>query len=103
MAKVAFIGLGVMGFPMAGHLVKKGGHELTVYNRTSAKAQGWVEKFGGRTAPTPRAAAEEHDFVMCCVGNDNDLRAVTIGPDGDFAGMKAGATFVDDTTASAEV
>jgi 3-hydroxyisobutyrate dehydrogenase len=103
MAKVAFIGLGVMGFPMAGHLVKKGGHELTVYNRTSAKAQQWVEKFGGRTAPTPKAAAEGQDFVMCCVGNDNDLRAVTIGPDGAFAGMKAGATFVDHTTASAEV
>ena len=103
MAKVAFLGLGVMGFPMAGHLVKKGGHELTVYNRTSAKAQQWVEKFGGRTAPTPKAAAEGQDFVMCCVGNDNDLRAVTIGPDGAFAGMKAGATFVDHTTASAEV
>src|SRR5690349_24862886 len=103
MAKVAFIGLGVMGFPMAGRRGKKGGHELTVYNRTSAKAQQWVEKFGGRTAPTPKAAAEGQDFVMWCVGNDNDLRAVTIGPDGAFAGMKAGATFVDHTTASAEV
>jgi 3-hydroxyisobutyrate dehydrogenase len=102
MAKVAFIGLGVMGFPMAGHLVKKGGHEVTVYNRTSAKAQQWVEKFGGRAAPTPKAAAEGQDFVMCCVGNDNDLRSVTIGPDGAFAGIKAGATFVDHTTASAE-
>jgi 3-hydroxyisobutyrate dehydrogenase len=103
MAKVAFIGLGIMGFPMAGHLVRKGGHEVTVYNRTAPKAQQWAEKFGGRTAPTPMAAAEEQDFVMCCVGNDNDLRSVTIGPEGAFAGMKSGATFVDHTTASAEV
>jgi 3-hydroxyisobutyrate dehydrogenase len=103
MAKVAFIGLGVMGFPMAGHLAKKGGHEVTVYNRTAPKAKQWTEKFGGRSAPTPKAAAEGQDFVMCCVGNDNDLRAVTIGPDGAFAGVKKGATFVDHTTASAEV
>jgi 3-hydroxyisobutyrate dehydrogenase len=103
MAKVAFLGLGVMGFPMAGHLVKKGGHEVTVYNRTAAKAKEWADKFGGRTAVTPKAAAEGQDFVMCCVGNDNDLRAVTIGADGAFAGMKKGATFVDHTTASAEV
>jgi 3-hydroxyisobutyrate dehydrogenase len=103
MAKVAFIGLGVMGFPMAGHLVKKGGHEVTVYNRTAAKAKEWADKFGGKTAPTPKAAAEGQDFVMCCVGNDNDLRSVTIGADGAFAGMKKGATFVDHTTASAEV
>jgi 3-hydroxyisobutyrate dehydrogenase len=103
MAKVAFIGLGVMGFPMAGHLVKKGGHEVTVYNRTAAKAKEWADKFGGKTAPTPKAAAEGQEFVMCCVGNDNDLRAVTIGADGAFAGMKKGATFVDHTTASAEV
>jgi 3-hydroxyisobutyrate dehydrogenase len=103
MAKVAFLGLGVMGFPMAGHLVKKGGHEVTVFNRTAAKAKEWADKFGGRTAPTPKAAAEGQDFVMCCVGNDNDLRAVTIGTDGAFAGMKSGATFVDHTTASAEV
>ena len=99
MAKVAFLGLGVMGFPMAGHLVKKGGHEVTVYNRTGAKAKEWADKFGGRTAPTPKAAAEGQDFVMCCVGNDNDLRAVTIGADGAFAGMKKGAIFVDHTTA----
>ena len=92
MAKVAFLGLGVMGFPMAGHLVKKGGHEVTVYNRTAAKAKEWADKFGGATAPTPKAAAEGQDFVMCCVGNDNDLRAVTIGADGAFAGMKKGAT-----------
>jgi 3-hydroxyisobutyrate dehydrogenase len=103
MAKVAFLGLGVMGFPMAGHLVKKGGHDVTVYNRTAAKAKEWVDKFGGRAAPTPKAAAEGQDFVMCCVGNDNDLRAVTLGADGAFAGMKTGATFVDHTTASAEI
>ena len=103
MAKVAFLGLGVMGFPMAGHLVKKGGHEVTVYNRTGAKAKEWADKFGGRTAPTPKEAAEGQDFVMCCVGNDNDLRAVTIGTEGAFAGMKKGAIFVDHTTASAEV
>jgi 3-hydroxyisobutyrate dehydrogenase len=83
--------------------VKKGGHEVTVYNRTAAKAKEWTGKFGGKTAPTPKAAAEGQDFVMCCVGNDNDLRAVTIGPDGAFAGMKKGATFVDHTTASADV
>jgi 3-hydroxyisobutyrate dehydrogenase len=103
MAKVAFLGLGVMGFPMAGHLAKKGGHQVTVYNRTEAKARQWAEKFGGRTAPTPKAAAEGQEFVMCCVGNDNDLRAVTMGADGAFSGMKKGATFVDHTTASADV
>jgi 3-hydroxyisobutyrate dehydrogenase len=103
MAKVAFLGLGVMGFPMAGHLAKKGGNEVTVYNRTAAKAKEWADKFGGRAAPTPKAAADGQDFVMCCVGNDNDLRAVTLGSDGAFAGMKMGATFVDHTTASAEV
>ena len=103
MAKVAFLGLGVMGFPMAGHLAKKGGHDVTVYNRTAAKAKEWADKFGGRTAATPKAAAEGQDFVMCCVGNDNDLRAVTVGADGAFAGMKKGAVFVDHTTASAEV
>src|SRR5258708_25642518 len=103
MAKVAFLGLGVMGFPMAGHLVKKGGHEVTVYNRTGAKAAEWANKFGGKTEATPKAAAEGQDFVMCCVGNDNDLRAVTIGTEGAFAAVKKGATFVDHTTASAEV
>lgn len=103
MAKVAFLGLGVMGFPMAGHLVKKGGHEVTVYNRSPAKAAAWAEKFGGRTAPTPKAAAEGQDFVMACVGNDDDLRQVTIGAEGAFAGVKAGAVFVDHTTASAAV
>jgi 3-hydroxyisobutyrate dehydrogenase len=103
MAKVAFLGLGVMGFPMAGHLVKKGGHEVTVYNRNPAKAKQWVEKFGGKSQPTPKAASEGQDFVMCCVGNDNDLRSVTLGADGAFAGLRKGATFVDHTTASAEV
>src|SRR6201984_2966771 len=103
MSKVAFLGLGVMGFPMAGHLVAKGGHEVTVFNRTPAKAKAWAEKFKGKTAPKPKAAAEGQDFVMACVGNDHDLRAITIGPDGAFAGMKKGATFVDHTTASADV
>ena len=103
MAKVAFLGLGVMGFPMAGHLVAKGGHEVTVYNRNGAKAQAWADKFKGKTAPTPKAAATGQDFVMCCVGNDDDLRSVTIGADGAFAGMTKGAVFVDHTTASAEV
>jgi 3-hydroxyisobutyrate dehydrogenase len=103
MAKVAFIGLGVMGYPMAGHLKAKGGHEVTVYNRTAAKAEKWVAKHSGKRAPTPRAAAEGQDFVMACVGNDADLREVTLGKDGAFAGMKKGAIFVDHTTASAEI
>ncbi len=103
MAKVAFIGLGVMGFPMAGHLVKKGGHQVTVYNRTAAKAKTWADKFGGRTAATPKEAAQGQDFVMCCVGNDDDLRSVTLTQDGAFAGMAKGAIFVDHTTASAQV
>jgi 3-hydroxyisobutyrate dehydrogenase len=103
MAKVAFLGLGVMGFPMAGHLVTKGKHEVTVYNRTAAKSKSWTEKFGGKAASTPKAAAEGQDFVMACVGNDDDLRSVTLGADGAFAGMKSGAIFVDHTTASAEV
>jgi 3-hydroxyisobutyrate dehydrogenase len=103
MAKVAFIGLGVMGFPMAGHLATKGGHEVTVYNRNAAKSKAWVEKFGGKSAPTPKAAAEGQDFVMACVGNDDDLRSVTTGADGAFSGMAKGAVFVDHTTASAEV
>ena len=103
MAKVAFIGLGVMGYPMAGHLRVKGGHEVTVYNRTSAKAQAWAAQFGGRAVATPREAALGQDFVFACVGDDDDLRQVTIGPDGAFAGMSAGAIFVDHTTASADV
>jgi 3-hydroxyisobutyrate dehydrogenase len=103
MAKVAFLGLGIMGYPMAGHLVKKGGHEVTVYNRTPAKAQAWVKEFGGKSAPTPKEAAQGQDFVMCCVGNDNDLRQVTLASNGGFAGMAKGAVFVDHTTASAEI
>ncbi|MFZ5690714.1 MAG: NAD(P)-dependent oxidoreductase [Pseudomonadota bacterium] len=103
MAKVAFLGLGVMGYPMAGHLKTKGGHEVTVYNRTAAKAEKWVAQFGGRSAATPKQAAEGQDFVMCCVGNDDDLRQVTLGPDGAFAAMKKGSLFVDHTTASAEI
>ena len=103
MAKVAFIGLGVMGFPMAGHIRTRGGHDLTVYNRTGAKAEGWVAKFGGRAAPTPSAAAAGAEFVFSCVGNDEDLRAVTLGPEGAFAGMARGAVFIDNTTASATV
>ena len=102
MAKVAFLGLGVMGFPMAGHLARKG-HDVTVYNRSAVKAERWVSQFGGRMAATPKAAAHDQDFVMACVGNDDDLRAVTIGTDGAFSGMRAGAIFVDHTTASAEV
>ncbi|MFL5092380.1 MAG: NAD(P)-dependent oxidoreductase [Xanthobacteraceae bacterium] len=103
MAKVAFLGLGVMGYPMAGHLKNKGGHEVTVYNRTAAKAEQWVKGFGGRAAATPKDAAAGQDFVMMCVGNDNDVREVTLGADGAFSGMKKGAVFVDHTTASAEV
>ena len=103
MARVAFLGLGVMGFPMAGHLARKGGHEVTVYNRTSAKADQWVAQFGGRKASTPRAAAAGQDFVMCCVGNDNDLHEVTLGANGAFSGLSKGAVFVDHTTASAEI
>jgi 3-hydroxyisobutyrate dehydrogenase len=102
-AKVAFIGLGVMGFPMAGHLATKGKHEVTVYNRNGAKAKAWIEKFGGQSAATPKQAAQGHDFVMACVGNDDDLRSITLGPDGAFAGMAKGAVFVDHTTASAQV
>ena len=103
MAKVAFVGLGVMGYPMAGHLKTKGGHEVTVYNRTAAKADKWVAQFGGKGAPTPRAAADGQDFVMACVGNDNDLREVMLGKDGVFAGVRKGAIVVDHTTASAEI
>ena len=103
MAKVAFVGLGVMGYPMAGHLKAKGGHEVTVYNRTAAKAEKWVSQYGGKSAPTPRQAADGQDFVMACVGNDNDLRDVMLGKDGVFAGVRKGAIVVDHTTASAEI
>jgi 3-hydroxyisobutyrate dehydrogenase len=103
MAKVAFVGLGVMGYPMAGHLKTKGGHDVTVYNRTTAKAENWVAQFGGASAPTPKQAAAGQDFVMACVGNDHDLREVMLGTEGVFAGMRKGAMVVDHTTASAEI
>ncbi len=99
---VAFLGLGVMGFPMAGHLAKAG-HKVTVYNRTFAKAEAWVQEFGGKAARTPRAAAQGAKVVFCCVGNDDDLRSVVLGEDGALAGMGPGTIFVDHTTASAEV
>ena len=102
MAKVAFLGLGVMGFPMAGHLAAKG-HLVTVYNRSPEKAALWVAQHGGKAAATPAIAAAGADFVMACVGNDDDLRAVCLGGDGAFAGMPAGAVFVDHTTVSAQV
>lgn len=102
MTKLAFLGLGVMGFPMAGHLAAAG-HEVTVYNRTRAKADAWVAKNGGRAADTPAAAAQGADIVLACVGNDDDLRAVCTGPDGAFATMGKGAIFVDHTTVSAKV
>jgi 3-hydroxyisobutyrate dehydrogenase len=100
--KVAFLGLGVMGFPMAGHLALAG-HQVTVYNRSAAKAQAWKSEFKGQTAATPALAARDADFVFCCVGNDDDLRSVTLGAEGAFAGMKRGAIFVDHTTASANI
>ena len=102
MARVAFIGLGVMGFPMAGHLAAKG-HAVTVYNRTAARAEAWTARHGGARAATPAAAAEGAEIVFACVGNDDDLRAVTTGPEGAFAALAPGAIFVDHTTASAEV
>ena len=102
MAKVAFLGLGVMGFPMAGHLAAAG-HEVTVFNRSPAKAEAWVARHGGRQAPTPREAAQGAEIVLCCVGNDDDLRQVLTGPDGAFAGMAAGSVLVDHTTVSAQV
>ena len=102
MAQVAFLGLGVMGFPMAGHLAAAG-HGVAVYNRTSAKAEAWVAKHGGRAALTPAKAASGADFVMACVGNDDDLRSLCSGPDGAFSGMAPGAVFVDHTTVSAQV
>src|SRR5262249_755601 len=103
MARVAFIGLGVMGYPMAGHLKVKGGHDVTVYNRTATKAEAWVKHYDGQSAPTPAAAAEGADFVFTCVGNDDDLRAVTTAKDGALTTMKPGAILIDNTTASADV
>jgi 3-hydroxyisobutyrate dehydrogenase-like beta-hydroxyacid dehydrogenase len=103
MAKLAFLGLGVMGYPMAGHLLKKGAHDVTVYNRSAAKAAQWVKEYGGKSAPTPREAAAGCDLVMMCVGNDNDVRSVVYGDNGAIAGLKKGAILVDHTTASAIV
>jgi 3-hydroxyisobutyrate dehydrogenase-like beta-hydroxyacid dehydrogenase len=100
--RVAFLGLGVMGFPMAGHLARAG-HQVTVYNRSAAKAEAWQAKFGGQRAATPAAAADGAEYVFACVGNDDDLRSVVLGCQGAFAGMRAGAVFVDHTTASAAV
>lgn len=102
MAKLAFLGLGVMGYPMAGYLAKAG-HEVTVYNRTAAKAEAWAGEHGGASAPTPAEAARGAEFVMACVGNDDDLRAVCLGEEGAFAGMDEGTVFVDHTTVSAAV
>lgn len=101
MAKVAFLGLGVMGYPMAGHLRKKGGHDVTVYNRTAAKAEQWVKEYGGRSAATPKEAAGGCDFVMMCVGNDDDVRSVAYGDSGALAGLEKGSILMDHTTASA--
>ena len=104
MAKVAFIGLGVMGYPMAGHLLKKGGHDLVVYNRTAAKSAAWVKEHGaGRTAATPAEAAKGAEYVFCCVGNDDDLRSVTLAKNGAFESVAKGAIFIDNTTASANI
>lgn len=103
MAKIAFIGLGVMGYPMAAHLKNRGGHEVMVYNRTKAKAEKWVAEHGGASAPTPAEAASGKDFVFSCVGNDDDLRSVTLGDDGAFGAMKSGSVFIDNTTASADI
>jgi 3-hydroxyisobutyrate dehydrogenase len=100
--KVSFLGLGVMGYPMAAYLAGAG-HDVTVYNRTASKAERWIAQHGGRAAPTPSAAAEGCDFVFCCVGNDDDLRSVTVGEGGAFASMKPGSVFVDHTTTSAKV
>jgi 3-hydroxyisobutyrate dehydrogenase len=103
MSKVAFIGLGVMGYPMAGHIRTKGSHDVTVFNRTLGKAQAWAAEFGGHVAPTPEEAAKGADFVFACVGNDADLHSVTLGEHGAFHGLKSGAIFIDNTTASATI
>src|SRR5689334_17022242 len=101
MARIGFVGLGVMGSPMAGHLKRKGGHDVVVHNRTAAKAEAWAREYGGASARTPREVARDAGFVFCCVGNDADVRSVTLGGDGALAGMKKGAILVDHTTASA--
>jgi 3-hydroxyisobutyrate dehydrogenase-like beta-hydroxyacid dehydrogenase len=103
MAKLAFLGMGVMGYPMAGHLVKKGGHDVTVFNRSPAKSAQWAGEYGGKSAPTPKEAATGAEMVMMCVGNDDDVRSVVYGDNGALAGMQAGTVLVDHTTASAEL
>ncbi len=103
MSKVAWIGLGVMGYPMAGHLKMRGHHDVVVFNRTRKRAEAWVAEFGGTAAHTPAAAARDADFMFACVGNDDDLRQVTLGPDGAFSALKQGAVAIDNTTASAEI
>lgn len=103
MAKIAWIGLGVMGFPMAGHMATKSSHQLTVYNRTPQKSQDWVGKYDGSSATSPLQVAEDADFIFCCVGNDADLREVTLGPNGAFQALKPGAVFIDHTTSSATI
>jgi 3-hydroxyisobutyrate dehydrogenase len=103
MSKVAWIGLGVMGYPMAGHIKSRGHHDVVVFNRTKAKADAWVAEFGGTAEPTPAAAAHNADFVFTCVGNDNDLRTVTLGPDGAFSTLRPSAVAIDNTTTSAEI
>jgi 3-hydroxyisobutyrate dehydrogenase len=103
MSKVAWIGLGVMGYPMAGHLKMRGHHDVVVFNRTRKRADAWVADFGGTAAHTPAAAARDADFIFTCVGNDDDLRQVTLGPDGAFSALKQGAVAIDNTTASAEI
>jgi 3-hydroxyisobutyrate dehydrogenase len=103
MSKVAWIGLGVMGYPMVGHLKMRGHHDVVVFNRTRKRAEAWVAEFGGTAAHTPAAAAHDADFIFTCVGNDDDLREVTLGPDGAFSALKQGAVAIDNTTASAEI
>ena len=103
MSKVAWIGLGVMGYPMAGHLKMRGHHDVVVFNRTRKRAEAWVAEFGGTAARTPAAAARDADFIFTCVGNDDDLRQVTLGPDGAFSALKQGAVAIDNTTASAKI
>ena len=103
MSKVAWIGLGVMGYAMAGHLKMRGHHDVVVFNRTRKRADAWVAEFGGTAVPTPAAAARDADFIFTCVGNDDDLREVTLGPDGAFSALKQGAVAIDNTTASAEI
>ena len=102
MSKVSFIGLGVMGYPMAGY-ISKAGHDVTVYNRTNSKAEKWIKEYKGKSADTPMDAAKDSDFIFTCVGNDNDLREVTLGDKGLFKSAKKGSIYIDNTTASANI